>query len=166
MKSLVDQFVLMAKPSTKEKKACHLTELIQGIIYLLENQANKANVKIEFPITKDVTCQVDESQIKQVLMNLIQNAIEATPPNGLIKISLSETIIEATEFVRIQVEDTGEGMTSSQIANVFTPFFTTKENGLGLGLAICKQIIEGHRGMLDVTSRKDDGTTFSILLPK
>ncbi|MFD2510019.1 ATP-binding protein [Halalkalibacter alkalisediminis] len=166
MKSLVDQFVLMAKPSTKEKKVCNITDLIKEMTYLLESQASKANVNIELVSARDVTLPIDESQIKQVMMNLIQNAIEAIAEDGNIKITLSETTIESMEYVQINVEDDGEGMSDSQVVNAFNPFYTTKENGLGLGLSICKQIIEGHKGKLEVTSTKNQGTTFAISLRK
>lgn len=166
IKRLVNQFVMMAKPRTKVRKLCKITTLIKDTAYLMEHQSGKEHVKLKVVSDQEWELPIDESQIKQVLMNLIQNAFDAIQLDGTIQISLSEKKRGSTEFIQIAVEDDGDGMTNDQMANVFNPFYTTKENGLGLGLSICKQIIESHNGKMNVTSVKNKGTIFHILLRK
>ncbi|MFC0471494.1 ATP-binding protein [Halalkalibacter kiskunsagensis] len=167
IKHLVNQFVIMAKPSSQMKKECSVVKLIREMIYLMNTQSSQHHVKVEFISNqeKDQKILIDESQIKQVIINLIQNAIEAMPSGGNINVNLSEVDMIHTKFVKIEVEDNGEGLTEKEVVSIFTPFYSSKEEGLGLGLSICKQIVESHKGIIDVTSVKGKGTTFKVLLP-
>jgi signal transduction histidine kinase len=167
IKLLVNQFVMMAKPSSQVKKEYNIVTLLKETIYLMNTQASQHNVKIELIFNEDGKWNIviDESQIKQVIINLLQNAIEAMPASGgSIKVFLSEVNIIHSKFVQIEVEDNGEGLAEEEVSSIFTPFYSSKESGLGLGLSICKQIIESHKGMIGVTSVKGKGTTFRILL--
>jgi two-component system sensor kinase FixL len=103
----------------------------------------------------------DANQLHQVLINLIKNALEAMPEGGKITIS---SRVRGTN-AEISIADTGEGMTPEVAANIFQPYFTTKETGTGLGLANCQSIIQEHGGSILVESRPGRGTTFTILLP-
>ncbi|KKI91501.1 hypothetical protein WQ54_14660 [Bacillus sp. SA1-12] len=167
IKRLVNQLVMMAKPSTHERKECNVEELIKETIYLMNSQAAQHNVTIYFETSlKENSLMIDESQIKQVLINIIKNAIEAANDSGgIINVSLTQVSNINDPFIEIIVKDDGKGLTEEQIQKLFTPFFSSKENGLGLGLSICKQIIESHKGKIEVSSVIDQGTTFKILLP-
>jgi signal transduction histidine kinase len=103
----------------------------------------------------------DANQLHQVLINLIKNALEAMPEGGKITIS---SRVRGTN-AEISIADTGEGMTPEVAANIFQPYFTTKETGTGLGLANCQSIIQEHGGSILVESHPGRGTTFTILLP-
>lgn len=104
---------------------------------------------------------VDEGQMKQVFMNLIKNAGEAMPNGG----TLTVRTWHEGEMLRIEVSDTGCGISSENQTRLFREFFTTKEQGYGLGLHIVHTIIERHGGTIDVESRQGEGTTFVIRLP-
>ncbi|MEK1832440.1 ATP-binding protein [Priestia megaterium] len=106
---------------------------------------------------------MDESQIKQVLINLLQNAIDAMQEGGEITVSLDFN--EETEQIKIVVQDNGVGMTAKELESISKPFFSTKERGIGLGLHISYQIIESHGGKIRVNSIKDKGSTFTLYLP-
>lgn len=108
---------------------------------------------------------VDAKQIQQVFFNVIINAIQSMPDGGTLR--LSSDLVERDErsYVRVQVGDTGRGITPEDLDKIFVPFFTTKTQGTGLGLAICRQLLEQHGGCMDVVSTVGVGTTFSILLP-
>ncbi|MEJ2200998.1 MAG: ATP-binding protein, partial [Desulfuromonadaceae bacterium] len=110
-------------------------------------------------------CQVeaDSSQLQQVFLNIFLNAIEAISQEGTIRVT---TAMEADKRIRIDIADTGKGMTEATIEEIFNPFFTTRNKGTGLGLAISKRLIEQHEGTIDVTSQPDQGTTFSLRLPQ
>lgn len=117
------------------------------------------------------TVLIDEGQLAQVVLNLAINARDAMPEGGKITISTSELSLDDDDdvapgqYVRIQVADTGSGMDEATLARVFDPFFTTKEEGTGLGLATVHGIVTGAGGLIDVTSARNRGTTFSIYLP-
>ena len=107
--------------------------------------------------------QLDKGQIQQSIINLIINAIEATDAGGTISISTACKAPRGT--IEIVVSDTGEGISETDLVRIFDPFYTTKENGNGLGLAITHGIIEQHNGTINVESKLGRGTTFTIKLP-
>ena len=103
----------------------------------------------------------DPKQVHQVLINLFKNALEAMPQGG--EITITSRVQGAN--AEISIADTGEGMSPEVAANIFQPYFTTKEKGTGLGLAICQGIIQDHGGVISVASTPGRGTTFTIQLP-
>jgi signal transduction histidine kinase len=104
-------------------------------------------------------------RIREVLVNLIQNAVDAMPEGGLLHIWVSENG-DSHEHVRIHIRDTGLGIPESEVGKVFDPFYTTKPQGIGLGMAIAHKVIVGHGGSIDLTSVEGDGTTVTIELPR
>lgn len=164
VKKLVTNFIVAAKPDTPMKRECDIQNLIMEIVTLMESHALLCNVTIECSMpTEPIFLYIDAMQIKQVIMNLIQNSIEAMPHGGAILISMAET---SDHSIAITIQDNGCGMTDSELNQIMNPFFTTKEDGLGLGLSISYQIIESHKGSLHVFSEKGKGTTFTVILPK
>ena len=105
---------------------------------------------------------VDVGKIRQVLVNLLRNALDATEPADRIEIAISRS---NGNSVALTVHDTGQGIADENLKKIFKPFFTTKEKGLGLGMDICKQIVEAHGGVLTVDSNLGIGTTVSVVLP-
>ena len=108
--------------------------------------------------------QLDAAKIRQVLVNLIQNAAEAMQDQGG-RITVRASGFPAEAAVVVAVEDNGPGIAADQLANVFEPFFTTKFTGTGLGLAISKSLVEQHGGRIEVTSELGTGTSFLVILP-
>jgi signal transduction histidine kinase len=109
---------------------------------------------------------LDAEQIKQVLQNLLRNAIEATGEGGRVHIEARPVAkAGAVQQVQIEVSDSGAGIPEEHLEKIFTPFFTTKDSGTGLGLAVAHRIIEDHGGTMEVTSQVGRGTTFVITLP-
>ena len=104
---------------------------------------------------------VDGVQIKQVFLNILLNALQAMPAGGTIEVRM----YAGGEFITTEIHDQGEGMPAEVKAQLFTPFFTTKPRGVGLGLSISQRITEGHRGAIRVTSQPGVGTTVRIELP-
>ena len=104
---------------------------------------------------------VDAGKIERVFVNLASNAIEAMPNGGVLEISSSQN----DENIEFTFADTGEGMTAEVMAKIFTPLFTTKAQGMGFGLAICKRITEAHGGKISVKSILNKGTIFTVSLP-
>lgn len=161
LNKLVSDFVLMAKPSPPQMISLNLTRLVQDTVLFMESQAKLKNAIVEVLNTEPILAVADASQIKQVLINLLQNAMDAMPQGGSIQISLATNGQNALMLVR----DEGYGMTESQVKDVFTPFVTNKETGVGLGLSICYRIIEAHGGTISLNTALNKGTTFRIELP-
>jgi signal transduction histidine kinase len=97
----------------------------------------------------------------RVFINLIKNAIDATPDKGTVEINSCQT----RDHVKIAFVDTGKGIPEETLPNLFTPLFTTKAQGMGFGLAICKRIMKAHEGTITVETAVNKGTTFTITLP-
>jgi signal transduction histidine kinase len=149
-----------------------LNEVIQTTLPFMIVEANKRGGRFLTEYQKDLPrIVIDRQQIKQVLLNLFINALDALPPsNGIIKVKTSQFNRKETYWVRIIVEDNGIGIPPENLENIFDPFFTTKHEskereGTGLGLAIVHQIVQDHRGEVDVKSTPNVGTLFSVDLP-
>ncbi|MGH9677955.1 MAG: two-component system sensor histidine kinase NtrB, partial [Candidatus Acidiferrum sp.] len=122
----------------------------------------------------DLRVEADETQLQQVLMNLLLNAREAMPSGGQLRVcaeevaapSPSQAKTATNNWVRLTVDDSGEGMGEEVIQKIFDPFFTTKERGTGLGLTVVRQIIENYGGRVTVSSQAGTGARFEIWLPR
>jgi signal transduction histidine kinase len=132
----------------------------------LENR--RIRVRTAFP-KRGPEIQGDAGYLQQVFLNLINNSMDAMPRGGRLEIRLKtpESAKGESRTVRVEVEDTGEGIAPETLGHIFDPMFTTKRmgTGAGLGLAICKQIIQQHGGTIEVSSRPYEGTCFAIVLP-
>lgn len=164
MKHLISEFVLMAKPDSPEKKQCCIEDLIRDTIISMDQQAllNNGSI-IESFHSLHTVIQIDPGQIRQVLINLIQNALEAMPEGG--SVTVGTKLAADNRFFHIQISDEGSGMTEEQMNEVMNPFYTTKESALGLGLSTCYSIVDNHEGKLSFTSKLGVGTTFTVSLP-
>ncbi|WP_102346382.1 ATP-binding protein [Bacillus sp. Marseille-P3661] len=162
---LINNFVMVSKPEAPSRKQIYVQDLIVETILFMESQANLHNISISFfdDISEKLPIFIDKNQIKQVLINLIQNSIEEMSNGGVIKILLNKS--QSTNMIEISVVDQGKGIDSETLKNLFTPFFTTKNTGTGLGLSVCQRIIQNHNGLINVETQKDVGTTFKIKLP-
>lgn len=140
-----------------------VNDTIKQVIVLMEAQANLDNVEIDFAPSQDgpMFVNADQNQLKQVLINIIKNGVEAIDDHGFVKVVTEKTETQAL----IKVQDSGAGMDQERIDRLGEPFYSTKEKGTGLGLAVCKKIIERHQGEITYESEKGKGTTVTITLP-
>jgi signal transduction histidine kinase len=165
MNQIVNEFMVLAKPhETIRIQEVDMNRLITGVIQFMEPQSLLKKIRISANFECSITAFIDENQIKQVLINLLQNAMEASETmENSIEITLKSI---DNQHYSIQVKDQGPGMTLERQSRLFEPFYTTKEKGTGLGLLICKQIIDAHKGSIEITSLHGEGTSVNILLPK
>lgn len=166
VKQLVSDFVMVSKPDAPNRSDCNLETLIRDTISLMESQALLQNVQLHthFKIPTPSIVRMDQMQIKQVFINVIQNAIEAMETEGGI-VTIECDLGLDLKTCSIVVTDNGIGMDEEQLNQMLTPFFTTKDSGSGLGMAVSYRIIESHGGSVIVTSKKGVGTKVEINLP-
>ena len=143
----------------------NLVELVEETtaFFAIDIERSREDIRIErnYP-DGDLICRIDPEQLQQVILNLLQNAMQAMPAGGTIEIGLHA---EENSSV-LTVGDTGVGMDDEVREKLFTPFFTIKEDGTGLGLVTSKKIIDAHHGQIRVDSEPGRGTRFSISLPQ
>lgn len=162
--AIVSDLLTFARQSTPQWQRHDLRDTIQAALRLTEYLLRQAGVQPEADLPADPVMTVyDSRQIEQVLINLIQNAAQAMPSGGAVRIALRVTGVHAL----LTVADTGVGIGPEQIGRVFDPFYTTKSEGegTGLGLSVTYGIISQHGGEIWASSERDRGTTFSIRLP-
>ncbi|MGD0070560.1 MAG: CHASE4 domain-containing protein [Candidatus Bathyarchaeia archaeon] len=119
------------------------------------------NVQVLNAVPEEPTIRVDKNKIERVFINLVKNAIDAMPNGGTITISCKQ----ANDKFEITFADTGTGIPEEIIPKIFSPLFTTKAQGMGFGLAICKRMVEAHGGTITVETEKGKGTAFKVTLP-
>ncbi|RXT15335.1 PAS domain S-box protein [Ammoniphilus sp. CFH 90114] len=163
IEQITNEFLVLAKPQATQFRETNLEYLIEQVVMILNTQAILSNVQIEIhkgygvPI---VLCEAN--QIKQVLINIGKNAIEAMPRGGTLTIRISR---EGDQQVSIIVEDQGEGIPEDRLHRLGEPFYSLKEKGTGLGIMVCQKIVGAHKGKMTFFSKVEEGTKVEIILP-
>lgn len=159
---LVEEFLRFAKPSKPAKIEADINEIIMSVTKFISTQAAKTNINIVTNLASSMPLiLIDSEQIRQVLLNLIINAIQASPPDSIIEISSKLT----KDYIELFVRDYGKGVENSKREKIFEPFFTTKPQGSGLGLAIAYQLIKQHNGEIMLLNTDSSGALFVVKLP-
>ncbi len=151
-----------ARPSKPQAVPFALPQVLDGCLMLLQTQMNKLQLQLRREYPEHLPTIVgDPAQLKQVFLNILTNAIQASRPEGLLTVRIA---IES-QIVRTSIIDTGIGIPKDKIKAIFDPFMTTKEDGTGLGLPLALRIVEEHGGRIEVESTDGSGSSFSVLLP-
>ncbi len=159
---IISEFLVLAKPQAVHYHQADICTMIEHTMTLLETQAHMNNVAINVDIDTNIPRIVCEpNQLKQVFINILKNAIEAMPDGGEVQLN----VYREDEWIKIICRDEGIGIQEKDLQNLGDPFFTTKDDGTGLGLTVSFRIIENHGGRIEVNSQKGKGTTFTITLP-
>ena len=158
---VVNDLLLYARPAPLRRERTALSLVLDSCTELLAPVAAQKRVALEksYPDTEPQV-NADPDQMRQVFLNLMLNAIEASPEGGAVRVSVA-----AGREVTVAVSDSGPGMPRDQLARAGEPFFTTKSGGTGLGLAIARRIVAEHQGRLAIESSPGKGTTVSVILP-
>lgn len=158
----VEQILGLARPVRLNVRSENLSAIINDVLELLRPQLTANRVEVRLSLGQEpVYWMIDESSMRGALMNLILNAIEAMPQGGVLSITLDPT----DEALGIEISDTGRGISEEEIKRIFEPFYTTKQQGLGLGMPYAKKIIDQHGGTVSLSTRLGEGTTIRIVLP-
>ncbi|MEJ2587010.1 MAG: ATP-binding protein [Deltaproteobacteria bacterium] len=164
-KEITHKLLSFARKTDSRVQEVHLNDLIEELIALSEQRAKYSNVTIKSDLSRNLpTLSISQTEIQQVLLNLINNALDAMEKKGS-RLNISSRVEKG--HIVIEVEDDGPGIPAANLSRIFDPFFTTKPvgKGTGLGLAICYGIIKKMGGDIEVRSTVDEGTTFRVKLP-
>ena len=160
---IITQFLSAIRPSEPTLVVEHVDDLLKETLNLIKQEIQDRNIIVSLDFPESVPeIKLDHNQIKQAFFNLIRNALQAMPDGGALRIAISVS----NQFVSISFQDTGAGISSDELGQIFDPYHTTKEEGSGLGLMVVQRIIQDHGGEIDVVSKVGKGTSFTVLLPR
>jgi signal transduction histidine kinase len=159
---VVEDFLRMARQQPVELNDCSIREELETIVTLVAKDAQDRGISLRLKSNeKQAIIRGDGEKLRQAFLNIVINALQATPSGGSVSILLNR----AGSGFEISFHDNGSGIAQDNLQRIFEPFYTTKQDGTGLGMAVTRKIIEGHGGTLDIESEVGQGTTVSIRLP-
>lgn len=173
--NIVSQLVDFSRRGHCKKQVANLTESIEQILELLKPLARKKGVQFDFKKGAELKVAYDETQLQQVLTNIVMNAIHAMPEGGTVSVSTEQKLLAARdgsdrekEHFLVAIKDEGTGISKDNLSKIFDPFFTTKDvgEGTGLGLPVVHGILQDHNGWIEVDSVVGQGSCFTIVLPR
>jgi PAS domain S-box-containing protein len=161
MNRIIGDLLTFARPTALNRVVVDIREMIAACVEsVLHGKAEAARIETVLDL-QAVTVSADEVLLRQALGNIIQNAVDAMPEGGTLAVRSRKE-----RSLMIAVSDTGQGIPDDTVKKIFLPFFTTKEKGVGMGLALAHKIITSHGGRIDVESREGSGTTFTVTIPE
>ena len=159
---IITQFLGAIRPAPLQMKLASLNQVVEKTLALLRPEIENRGVTVKSKLAGQLTATpVDATQLQQVLVNLVKNAVQAMTKGGTLTLQTGEN----ADAVWVSVGDTGGGIPQEQINRIFEPFYTTKKKGSGLGLMIVQRIVRAHNGRIELDSNVGRGTTFRIWLP-
>jgi len=159
---IVTQFLQAIRPTPPQLKTASLNEVVEKTLTLLGPELENRGIQVKTRLARQLSLSpIDPTQIQQVLVNLIKNAMQAMTRGGTLSLQTGE----GEDAVSVSVSDNGAGIPAEQLNRIFEPFFTTRKKGSGLGLMIVQRIVRAHGGRIELESRVGRGTTFRIWLP-
>lgn len=167
--TIVNSMLGFARNNSSQREMTDIVGLVEEALVLTEKDLSKHHIQVETKFQGRPKACVVAGQIEQILLNLIINARQAMPRGGRLRLEVRDNA--QTQFVEIRISDSGVGIPPEQLRLIFEPFYTTKEpdehghGGTGLGLSVCRQIIEQHHGRIRVESLMGKGSTFTVKLP-
>jgi two-component system sensor histidine kinase HydH len=163
----ITELLNYARPTTLKKETINFGDIVASSLKLISSDAQALGVKISLEMGPDIpNIEADRDRINQVLLNLYLNGLQAMENSSHEKeLAVSVQVDDAGETVRIDIKDNGIGIPQESVEKVLDPYFTTKPEGTGLGLALAYKIIDEHNGSIRFTSVEGQGTTVSFSLP-
>jgi signal transduction histidine kinase len=161
LNGVLEDFLHFARPTPVEHGRFALRPVVNDVLDLTRQQALSNHVEVRLDLDEDKELPGQGEQIKQALLNLVLNALQAMPAGGILQVSTRNLPQE----VQIKVSDSGPGISAEDRERIFNPFVTTRESGTGLGLAITQRIVHGHDGHIVLDSTPGQGASFTLCLP-
>jgi signal transduction histidine kinase/putative methionine-R-sulfoxide reductase with GAF domain len=160
---IVDQFLRFAKPLPPILEKAEIIPIFEETLHLLRPQIERLRISVQKDFRSLPPVIIDKEQMKQVILNLLMNTIQAMPEGG--RLGLSGQVSRDDQWIQLSIQDSGIGIPPEDMNKLFDPFFSTKEGGIGLGLSIAHRIIDQHHGKIEVESTPGKGTLFTLWLP-
>lgn len=162
----VNDLLFFGKPSLPELSCVDINTILATTLKFAAQHRGGGNIERRIELQPDLPpVYADDKQIQQVFLNIVLNAYQAMVSGGVLGITSSQVVRDDVEYVRVDISDTGSGIPPQILDKIFTPFYTTKAQGTGLGLPICSKLVKLHKGDIRVTSDTAAGTIFTVELP-
>ena len=162
----VNDLLFFGKPSLPELSCVDINSILTTTLKFASQHRGVVNIERRIDLQADLPpVYADDKQMQQVFLNIVLNAYQAMPSGGELGIKSSLTIRDNIEYVQVDISDTGSGIPPQILDKIFTPFYTTKAQGTGLGLPICNKLVKLHKGDIRVASNDVTGTVFTVELP-
>jgi two-component system NtrC family sensor kinase len=165
---IVSDLLAFSRRSKPQRASADLNKLVRTTVGLADHKLKLISAEVVLELQEGLPfVECDASQMQQVILNLVLNGAQAMQPLGGGKLTIGTRLLPEGADVELWVSDTGQGIAPENLSKIFDPFFTTKADGkgVGLGLAVLYGIVKAHDGEVEVTSRKNEGTTFTVTLP-
>lgn len=160
LKHVMDDFLDLNRPVSIAPKTTEIRPFLDGCLAALAASASAAGVTLTLAPTEVGSVRLDAGRMRQVVTNLLRNAIQASPRQGVVRISC----VRSGDELLLQVEDSGPGIPDADLERIFEPFFTKKSEGVGLGLSLARQIVAAHGGTLEASNLPGGGARFTVRL--
>lgn len=164
LNQIVGDFLEYARPAPMAPIEINMAEILDEVLLLIEHRTLPANLKVAREYGDALPTLVDPQRLRQAVWNLCLNAVQAMPDGGELRVG-ARTMRERGGRLQISISDTGQGIAEGDLPHIFEPFFSTKPEGSGIGLALVYRVVEEHGGSIEVRSRVGEGTTFILILP-
>ena len=162
---VVRNYLSFSRPVSTNLEKIDLNVIIDGAVKQMKFQSNEMDIDLRFTPIKIPMIKGDPDKLHQLFLNLLLNSLQATPAGGIIEITGNKTRDNNRNWVEIRIKDSGSGISTENLTRIFEPFFSTKTQGTGLGLATAKAIVDEHLGSIRAESVAGKGTTFIIAFP-
>jgi len=160
--AMLNEFLQFARPPLLQTQDQDIVDIVKHVVEVERPLAKRRRVELKFPYHPPVIASVDSAKLHQIIQNLVRNGVEATPPGGHVELAVTNGTDAA---VRIRVSDDGPGIPAEVLPRIYEPFFSTKESGTGMGMAIVHSLVAMHRGKIDIAT-SPTGTQFDVELPR
>jgi two-component system sensor histidine kinase PilS (NtrC family) len=164
LNQIVGDFLEYARPAPMAAIEINMAEIFDEVLLLIEHRTLPANLKVSREYGESLPTRADPQRLRQAVWNLCLNAVQAMPDGGELRVG-AQSLRERGGRLQISVTDTGQGIAETDLPHIFEPFFSTKPEGSGIGLALVYRVVEEHGGSIEVRSRVGEGTTFVLTLP-
>ncbi len=164
LNQIVGDFLEYARPAPMAPIEINMAEILDEVLLLIEHRALPANLKVTREYGETLPVRADPQRLRQAVWNLCLNAVQAMPDGGELRVG-AHSLRERGGHLQISITDTGQGIAETDLPHIFEPFFSTKPEGSGIGLALVYRVAEEHGGSIEVRSRVGEGTTFFLALP-
>lgn len=162
---IIRDFLEYARPAPMDSHTVDLADLLEEVILLVEHRSLPAELKIIREYGEKLPARVDPQQLRQAIWNLCINAVQAMPEGGELRVGGRVVPGGGPPRLQMWISDTGQGISETDLPQIFEPFFSTKAEGSGIGLALVYRVVQDHGGQIEVRSQPGTGTTFMLILP-